>query len=89
MFCFLEAYGILAPGPGIEPIPPALEGKVLTTGPPRKSPIFAFLNVNHVINKIWWCENDEISILAYLNKVLLNTALLTAAYTVCGCFVAG
>ena len=29
-----EARGILAPWPGIEPAPPALEGKVLTTGPP-------------------------------------------------------
>ena len=32
-----EACGILAPRPGIEPVPPALEGKVLTTGPPGKS----------------------------------------------------
>ena len=39
MFCFLghEAYGILATQPGIEPAAPALEGKVLTTGPPGKS----------------------------------------------------
>ena len=42
-FCFMfwffgpEAYGILAPQPGIEPAPPALEGEVLTTGPPGKS----------------------------------------------------
>ena len=27
-----EACGILAPQPGIEPTPPALEGEVLTTG---------------------------------------------------------
>ena len=32
-----EACGILAPQPGIEPAPPALEGEVLTTGPPGKS----------------------------------------------------
>ena len=44
-FCFmlwllgLEACGILAPYPGIEPTPPALEGRVLTTGPPGKSPV--------------------------------------------------
>ena len=39
MFWFFgpEAGGILAPQPGIEPTPPALEGKVLTTGPPGKS----------------------------------------------------
>ena len=29
--------GILAPRPGIEPAPPALEGEVSTTGPPGKS----------------------------------------------------
>ena len=32
-----EACGILVPWPGIEPTPPAEEGKVLTTGPPEKS----------------------------------------------------
>ena len=42
-FCFMfwffgtEACRILVPRPGIEPVPPALEGKVLTTGPPGKS----------------------------------------------------
>ena len=42
-FCFMfwffgrEACGILAPRPGIEPAPPALEGEVLTTGLPGKS----------------------------------------------------
>ena len=40
MFWFLghEACRILAPPPGMEPTPPTLEGKVLTTGPPVKSP---------------------------------------------------
>ena len=32
-----KACGILAPQPGIEPALPALEGEVLTTGPPGKS----------------------------------------------------
>ena len=43
-FCFFmfwffgcKACGILAPRPGIKPSPPALEGEVLTTGPPGKS----------------------------------------------------
>ena len=31
------ACGILVPGPGIEPVPPALEGRFLTTEPPGKS----------------------------------------------------
>ena len=33
----IEARGILAPHPGIEPLPLVLEGKVLTPGPPGKS----------------------------------------------------
>ena len=39
MFWFFgrEACGILAPWPGIKPSPSALEGEVLTTGPPGKS----------------------------------------------------
>ena len=39
MFWFFgcEACGILGLRPGIEPTPPALEGTVLTTGPPGKS----------------------------------------------------
>ena len=43
-FCFmfwlfgLETCGILAPQPGIEPVPPPLEGEVLTTEPSGKSP---------------------------------------------------
>ena len=35
-------YGILAPWPGIEPTPAAFEGKVLTIGPPGKSPSIFF-----------------------------------------------
>ena len=38
-----EACGILAPGPGIEPAPPALEGEVLTAGPPGKVSVLFFL----------------------------------------------
>ena len=37
----VEACGILAPRPGIEPAPPALEGDILSTGPPGKS-LFLF-----------------------------------------------
>ena len=38
MFCFFghKAGGILVPWPGIERVPPALEGKVSTTGLPGK-----------------------------------------------------
>ena len=49
-FCFmfwffgLEARGILAPWPGIEPAPPALEGEALTTGPRGKSLMLLILD---------------------------------------------
>ena len=45
MFWFygLELYGILSPLPGIESTLPALEGEVLTTGPPGKSLPFYFI----------------------------------------------
>ena len=47
MFCSFghEACGILALLPGIEPAPSAVEGEVLTTGLPEKSPNFLFLKV--------------------------------------------
>jgi len=48
-----EACGIIAPQPGIEPAPPALEGKVLTTGPPGKFPPPPKINLslkNHFIS---------------------------------------
>ena len=35
-----EACGILASRPEIKPPPPALEGEILTTGPPGKSLFF-------------------------------------------------
>ena len=37
------ACGILAPQPGIKPMSPALEGGFLTSGPPGKSLLIAFL----------------------------------------------
>ena len=46
--CFLfwvfgnEACGILACWPGIKPTPSALEGEILATGPPGKSPLASF-----------------------------------------------
>ena len=45
MFCFFghETCGILAPRPGIEPAPPALESEVLTTGLLGKSPYVEIL----------------------------------------------
>ena len=51
MFWFFgrKACGIIAPWPGVESAPPALEGGVLTTGPPGKpkncKSFFFFLNI--------------------------------------------
>ena len=44
MFWFFghEACGIPAPQPGIKPVPPALAGQVLMTGPPEKSLEWAY-----------------------------------------------
>ena len=54
-----KACGILAPRPEIEPTPPALEGEVLTTGPPGKSLLVYFLNKqstfkNQLTGLPWW-----------------------------------
>ena len=45
IFCFFdcEAWGILAPRLGVEPVSAALEGKVLTTGPSGKSQVNTFM----------------------------------------------
>ena len=43
LLCFPFPYGILAHWPGIEPTPPAVEGKVLTTRSPGKSCNFCLL----------------------------------------------
>ena len=54
MFWFFghEACGILAPQPGIEPAPPALESEILTTGPPGKSPERTLLSREDRCSKI-------------------------------------
>ena len=48
-----EACGILAPKPGIEPTPTALEGEVLTTGQPGslRKPISCFFHKRKVEHK--------------------------------------
>ena len=45
MFPFFDhgGCGVLAPWPGIEPTPSALEGEVLTTEQPGRSQIFTFI----------------------------------------------
>ena len=45
LFFGYEAYGILAPQPGIEPAPLTLEDEVLTTGPPGLSHNMTLTNI--------------------------------------------
>ena len=56
MFWFFgrQACGISAPRPGMEPAPPALEGEVLTTGPPGKSPKYSFLYIEYFTYLYWF-----------------------------------
>ena len=49
-----EARGILAPRPGIEPKPPALESEVLTTGRPGKSYEFTIFLTDLSPTKKFW-----------------------------------
>ena len=42
-----EVCGVLAARPGIKPTTPALEGQVLTTGPPGKFPFALFLTLHN------------------------------------------
>ena len=57
-FCFIfwflapEACGVLAPWPGIKPAPPALESKVLTTGPPGRAQVSLFAPFSKMIWKL-------------------------------------
>ena len=65
MFWFFghEACGILAPRPGIEPVPPAFEGEVLTTGLPGKS--LATFNI---------CSSDRLKLCVRRNRERVHFA---------------
>ena len=54
-----KACGILAPIPGIEPSPPALEGDVLTTGLPGKSQRACVLNNRALAGSIYFKGSPE------------------------------
>ena len=51
---------LLAPQPGIKPTPPALEGEVLTHGPPGKAPaealMYAFKQFKNNLNRVSNCN---------------------------------
>ena len=70
-----KAPGILVPQPGIEPGSPALEGEVLTTGPPGKFPLFVFLIVSFDEQVINFNESQNVGTPRDLNHVALETIL--------------
>ena len=72
MFWFLghKAYGFLAPRTGIEPAPPALEGKVLNHWTAREVPVFAFLE------PLSFVEVDIVAWDPYYAALLLHLWLL-------------
>ena len=76
MFWFfgLKVCGILAPQPGIEPTASALEGKVLTTGPPVKSLcwVFTVCSSLHILLKTYYL----ILILHELMYLILITSII-------------
>ena len=47
------AYETLVPWPGLEPMLPALEGRVLNTGPPGKTPLPRILQLFYECQQIW------------------------------------
>ena len=57
MFCFFgpKACEILAPGPRFESTSPALEDKISTAGPPRKSQYQLILDTDTVIFHLKVC----------------------------------
>ena len=78
-FCFLfwffglEACRILAPQPGSPATGPALEGEVLTIGPPGKSLLsFFFLEENNFIDDVYCAMKFLYSIYPSSNEVHLD-----------------
>ena len=65
---------ILAPGPGIEPLSSALEGKVLTTGPPGKSLNFKVMNF---MSQEFYLNKKT----SFFGLSVLDTDRLVIAYT--------
>ena len=50
-----EACGILAPRPGMEPVPPAVEAQSLNHWTTREVPSYFQLNLSFIISKVFLC----------------------------------
>ena len=62
-----KACGILAHRPGAEPAPFALEGKVLTTGPPRESLMLIFFNSIFLLTNLFILLYNIALVLPYID----------------------
>ena len=64
-----KACGILSPGPGMEPASSALEGRFLTTGPPRKMSL-TYILVQNISTLVW--QQNGLNYLSSNNFFLKN-----------------
>ena len=74
--------GILVPRTGMEPESPALEGRILTTGLPGKSPAWLFFIVCHSLNMrneeiIWILEGLYLSQRGFMSASAQHLGMLT------------
>ena len=65
-----NAFGFLAPQPGMKPAPTALEGKVLNTGPSRKSPLCC--SVTKLCLTLYEPMDCSISSFPFFHYLLMN-----------------
>ena len=73
-FSYPETCRILVPGPGIEPMSPALQGGFLTTGAPGKPCPRSFKEKNKINQKypIFTCIIDIFSLQLYPSHLVNN-----------------
>ena len=70
-----EACGTLPPRPEIKLTPPALEGKVLTSGPTGKSPLFQRVSpLCYSLGSRFTCSSPRIVLLYGKRSLILNEA---------------
>ena len=75
-----EVCGVLAARPGIKPTTPALEGQVLTTGPPGKFPFALFKSLKSVLRVPLSVKHKSIHIKILLYTLLSRSPLSNSPY---------
>ena len=84
MFCFYgqETCRILAPQPGIEPTPSALESKFSTTGQAEKSSYFTYIlmkEADHKGKSTWAHESHNVTVPLQLKKISFIFDILSSS----------